>query len=348
MTPLPFPPLSASLLSRLRRSLTSRDLLPASTRVLLAISGGQDSLALAELLRTIRTRTTPSPWPSLALAYCDHRWPHDDGIRHHVSAYAQKAALPLHVFDAADAPPGGSESAAREWRYAALSSVALKHGFQAVVTGHTRTDLAETVLFNLAHGAGSDGLSAMTWERSLCEGVTLVRPLLDVSREETGRFCEEEGLHVWRDVYNDDAKFARNRVRKSVMPALREALHGKVEEGLARSASLLRDESEYLERVAGGVFDRVVCARADGLKIDRELLRKESVAVQRRVVRRVLREGLGVKHRRSVFKQVEAVRALVADDVGSAAASLVWGSEAKVVSDRWIEITQPVRVEAEG
>lgn len=294
----------------------------------------------------IRATTNPPSWPSLALAYCDHRWPHDVGIREHVFEYAQQVSLPLYVFDAGDTPPGDSESAAREWRYAALSSVAVEHGFEAVLTGHTRTDLAETVLFNLAHGAGSDGLSAMGWERWLCDGVRLVRPMLNISREETGKFCEEVGLDVWRDVYNEDRKYARNRVRKSVMPELKNALHGRVEEGLARSAELLSDESEYLESLAKAVFERVVDGGRDGLRIDREALGRENVAVQRRVVRRVLKDCLGVKHRRGIFKQVEAVRGLVGDDVGAAAASLVRGSQARVVSDRWIEIREAMEVEA--
>lgn len=250
------------------------------------------------------------------------------------------------MFDAGDAPPAETESAAREWRYAALSSLAKEHGLDTVVTGHTRTDLAETVLFNLAHGAGCDGLSAMAWERRLCEGVRLVRPMLDVSREETGEFCEEVGVDVWRDMYNEDRKYARNRVRGDVMPVLKEALHGRVEEGLARTAELLREDSEHLEAEAGLLFGEVVEIGEDGsVRIDRGVMGRASVAMQRRVVRRVLRECVGVKHRRGLFPQIEAVCALVEDEVGKTAASLVRGSEARVVCERWIEIREPVRAQ---
>lgn len=333
----------AVVISRVRASLKAHDLLPPDHRVLLAISGGQDSLTLAESLRHIQQTTAPRLWPSLTLAHCDHRWPHDEGIAAHVSSYAKWAGLPLHVFDAGDAPPEATESAAREWRYGALSSLAKEHGFDAVVTGHTRTDLAETVLFNLSHGAGADGLSAMAWQRPLCEGVKLVRPMLGVSREETSSFCEEVGLSVWNDVYNEDRKYARNRVRGDVMPVLKEALHGRVEEALARTAHLLREDSKHLEAEADRLFERVVVCGSDGrVRMDRGILGKASVALQRRVVRRVLRECLGVNHRRALFPQIEAVCALVDTEIGKVAPSLVRGSEAKVVCNRWIEIGEKV------
>ena len=87
---------------------------------------------------------------------------------------------------------GDRNLAAKEWRYAVLSSVVSTHVFQADFTGHTRTYLAETVLFNLAHGAGSDGLLAMTWERSLCEGVRLVHPVpVTYPARRRGDFCVE-------------------------------------------------------------------------------------------------------------------------------------------------------------
>lgn len=329
------------VINRIRASLKLHNLLPATQNILLAISGGQDSLTLSESLRHIRSTTLPVPWPKFALAHCDHRWPHDEGIATHVRAYARRVDLTLHLFDAADDPPACSESAARAWRYAALARMAKENGFDAVVTGHTRTDLAETVLFNLSHGAGSDGLSSMTWERRLCDGVVLVRPMLDVSREETHNFCEEGGLNVWQDVYNEDRKYTRNRIRADVMPVLKEALHGRVEEALARTAHLLREDANHLEAEAARVFESAVVMGEGGrLLIDRDMLVGVSVAVRRRVVKRVLEEYLKLDPRRKVFKQVEAVVKLCEGKVGESAPSLAKGGAAKIVDQRWIEINR--------
>lgn len=249
--------------------------------------------------------------------------------------------LTLYLFDAANDPPACSESAARAWRYAALARMARENGFDAVVTGHTRTDLAETVLFNLSHGAGSEGLSSMAWERKLCEGVVLVRPMLDVSREETQKFCEDGELKVWQDVYNEDRKYARNRIRADVMPVLKEALHGRVEEALARTAHLLREDAKHLEAEAARVFDSAVVLGEDGrLLIDRDMLVGVSMAVRRRVVKRVLEEYLKMDPRRKVFRQVEAVVKLCEGEVGASAPSLANGGAARIVCQRWIEINR--------
>lgn len=329
------------VLSNIRHSLKSHNLLPAHQNVLVAISGGQDSLTLAECLHQIRATTHPTPWPRFALAHCDHRWPNDEGIADHVAAYAKRKDIPVHLFDAEDNPPSVSESAGREWRYAALAGIATEHGFDSVVTGHTRTDLAETVLFNLAHGAGSHGLSAMGWIRGLCDGVSLVRPMLDVSREQTAAFCQEAGLDVWHDIYNEDRKYTRNRIRAEIMPMLRDSLNLKVEEALARTAHLLRDDAKHLESESRALFDRAVVVTAEGkLLIDRDMLVEVSIAVRRRVVKRVLEEYLMMDPRRKVFKQVDAVVKLCEASVGESTPSLAKGGGAKVVSQRWIEINR--------
>eukprot|EP00177_Eucheuma_denticulatum_P008222 GFKZ01014962.1.p1 GENE.GFKZ01014962.1~~GFKZ01014962.1.p1 ORF type:complete len:338 (+),score=41.39 GFKZ01014962.1:183-1196(+) len=334
-------PTVTQTITRIRASLKTHNLLPPHQNLLLAISGGQDSLTLCESLRYIRQTTHPTPWPQFALAHCDHRWPGDDGIAAHVQRYADSVRLPLLLFDAMDNPPPCSESAGREWRYAALARMAKQKKFNAVVTGHTRTDLAETVLFNLCHGAGSHGLSAMGWTRTLCGGVALVRPMLDVSREQTGEFCEQSGLEVWHDVYNEDRRYARNRIRGDVMPVLKEALHERVEEALVRTASLLREDARHLEEEAGAVFERAVVVEANGrLLMDRDVMGAASVAVRRRVVKRVLEEFLNLDARRKVFKQVEAVVRLCEGRVGEAAPSLAKGGGARVVCERWIEINK--------
>jgi tRNA(Ile)-lysidine synthase TilS/MesJ len=153
-------------------------------------------------------------------------------------------------------PVTGAEAAAREWRYAELANMAAQAGCTAVVTGHTLNDRAETLLLNLARGAGTAGLTALSWSRPLmCPGsegsnsqrqdranstddsssrssssrsdsrgqqaVRLVRPLLLVTREQTGRYCEEQGLQVWEDSTNSDPNTGkRNRVRMELLPLL--------------------------------------------------------------------------------------------------------------------------------
>lgn len=312
----------------IRTALQRQALLPAGTRVLIAISGGQDSLTLAESLSLLNK---PSLWPSLALAHCNHSWPGDDRIAAHVASYAASRHLPLHTLHASP-PPRETEAAAREWRYAALENLALEEGFHAVVTGHTRTDLAETVLAALAGGAGPDGLGSLSWSRALSRDgpVRLVRPMLAVSRLDTEAFCRARPLHVWEDAYNTEMRFKRNRVRGSVMPVLREMLNTEVEEALARTGHLVRAEGIEVEKLARVAYASVVVVERDGAWVCRRGLRAVGVAVQRRVVRRVLKEVAGARHEGKTFAQVEAVLALMDGAVGAQAASLAGAGVAAV------------------
>lgn len=348
------------VICRLRQTLQQQKLLPTSERILVALSGGQDSLALTESLRHLHQRDR---WDELSLVHCDHRWPHDEGNADFVRRYAAKLRLPLHVIDAAHCamPVGFTESAAREWRYRQLAQLAQDIGFDAVVTAHTRTDLAETVIFNLTSGAGADGLAAMTWERTLCEGVRLVRPFLDISREQTGAFCRERGIEVWNDFYNSDTRYTRNHIRANIMPILRESLNAHVEVALARTAHLLRDENCHLENEVDKIYAKVVSAserqedieysdtKPPGVGIDQKrkdvvaLRRKElfatSIAIQRRVIRRLLRDYFGLSHKGATFAQVETIRFLLTKDVGSSVPSISGHASALVADEETIVLT---------
>lgn len=342
------PTLLQQLASRLRQSLRRHDLLPRDHRILVALSGGQDSLALGECLHYLHNQCR---WPSISLAYCDHRWPHDEGNAQLVSKYAESRHLPLHIIDAADSSTNiaFSENAAREWRYASLAQLAQRLRFHDVVTAHTSTDLAETVLFNLSHGSGGDGLSSLTWKRRLSDGVNLVRPFLSVSRDETLRLCKEQDLKYWQDHYNQDMRFARNRIRRTVMPVLRQCVNEKVEEALARTAHILRDDNMYLEEQAAIVWSRTVSIDFDSkssaedrhvqrVTIDRSVLSECSIAIQRRVIRRVLRDFVGMTYRSAGFQHIEAICSLVTAETGSSPASLPGDARAVVVDDRNIVI----------
>jgi tRNA(Ile)-lysidine synthase len=322
-----------SLLRRVRRQITRQRLLPPGSRVLVAVSGGQDSLALAEILRALQ-HPAALRWPAFALAHTDHCWPADAGCAHHVAAYAQRVSLPLHVA----APAIGiciprSEAAARDWRYAALAAIAQKHEYTHVAVGHTRSDLAETLLFNLAHGAGANGLSSLTWQRDLAVGgrtglnVVLSRPLLDVSRAETELLCQARGVAVWNDVYNLDNRYARYHTRNHVLPYLRAHYNPSVEDALARTAHLLRDDAAALDARASAVFDNAV---VDIGRMDTATIQIEPIAVQRRVIRRMLLENTKTTGKSAVFKQIDALVGLLGAADGTALPSLPGGASAHV------------------
>ncbi|ERN41166.1 tRNA(Ile)-lysidine synthetase, N-terminal domain protein [Rubidibacter lacunae KORDI 51-2] len=280
--------------ARVHQELRRRQLLVRGARVLLAVSGGQDSICLLKLCRDLQPKWN---W-TLAIAHCDHRWPTDPGIATHVERVAREFGLPFWLIVADRVEE--TEAAARAWRYRVLGDLARERGFAALATGHTASDRAETLLYNFMRGAGADGLQALVWQRPLVPNVRLVRPLLTATRTEIKAFCQEFQLPVWEDATNRELRFARARIRHELLPYLSEHFNPQVESVLAQTAEVLRADVDYLEAQAADIANAAIAP--EGLR--RSRLRGEPLALQRRVVRQWLQTELA---RAPTFAQIDAV-----------------------------------------
>ncbi|MFZ0325457.1 MAG: tRNA lysidine(34) synthetase TilS [Actinomycetes bacterium] len=281
--------------------------------VVVALSGGADSLALAA---ATAAEGTASAWQVVGVVV-DHGL-QSDSARVAQSAAAQADALGLTRTEVVrvDVPTDGSgpEAAARTARYEALSEVAARTGAAAVVLGHTLDDQAESVLLGLARGSGARSLSGMPERRGLFR-----RPFLSVRRALTRQVCRDLGLAPWDDPHNTDPSFARVRVRTTALPALEVALGGRVVESLARTADQLRDDDEALAAWALEVLEEV-----DGDGLDVDALARRPAAVRRRVLRlAALRED--VPPGALSFAHLAALDALVAHWHGQGAVALPGG-----------------------
>jgi tRNA(Ile)-lysidine synthase len=238
-------PSVAAVRNAVRAALRS---LPAPSVVLVACSGGADSLALAAATAFV----APRAGLRAGLVTVDHGLQEGSAARAAaVAEWARSAGFDPVEVAAVDVSgrPGGPEAAARDARYEALSSAAERNGAAAVLLGHTRDDQAETVLLALARGAGPRGLSGMPYRRGV-----LVRPLLDVARDDTRKACAALGLAAWADPHNTDPAYARARVRADALPALTAALGPGVVANLARTAALTAADAAYLDEVAASAL----------------------------------------------------------------------------------------------
>ncbi|MQW74416.1 tRNA lysidine(34) synthetase TilS [Nocardioides sp. dk4132] len=173
----------------------------------------------------------------------------------------------------------GPEAAARRARYTVLEQMASHVGAAAVLLGHTRDDQAETVLLGLARGSGGRSLAGMRRRFDRYR-----RPLLDVTRDDTVTACQVEGIEVWHDPHNDDPGYARVRVRRAVLPVLEEHLGPGVAATLARTADQLRVDMDLLDDLAERAYaDVAPDDPAAGLPVDG--LAALPDAVRRRVLR---------------------------------------------------------------
>ncbi|MGK7890965.1 MAG: tRNA lysidine(34) synthetase TilS [Leptolyngbyaceae cyanobacterium] len=355
----------------------TRSLIAKHQRILVAVSGGQDSLCLIRLLLDLQPKWG---W-KLAIAHCNHRWRTDsDANAHYVATLAQQWHLPIHTMTIEDDQRESiiTEAGARTWRYQALTELAIAHHYDIVATGHTASDRAETLLYNLMRGSGADGLQALTWTRSLHANIhagahpdiRLVRPLLFMTRAETGQFCQDAGLKPWIDQTNDDWRYARNRIRQDLLPYLQTHFNPRVEQTLAQTAELLQADVAYLEAETEKLWNLAVNASLEinhvvgfhastqptaypnsptpqpsnpptSQRLNRTLLAAAPLALQRRVMRRWLLRLLPTS---PSFAHIEKLTALITAPNRSQTDPFPGGAIAQVNGD-WIIFDDPVNLD---
>jgi tRNA(Ile)-lysidine synthase len=304
---------------QVKRMIERHKLLSPGDRVLVAVSGGPDSVALMHVLCSLREELGLH----MEVAHLQH------GIRgeearedaRFVAELAKKMKLPFHLSEVnvprmrLAAGKGNLEALAREERYRFFADMAREQGFNKVATAHTQDDQAETMLMWLLRGSGRKGLGGMAPigarkvanARSTYE-LTVIRPLLDLSKAEILEYLELKRLAYRVDRTNQDIRLLRNWIRLELIPKLKERSDPHFSSRLAHQAELLRDEDGGLEGFARTELGRI--RRADGL--DRESFLKQPVALQRLILRLWIEETRG--HLRAVdFAHVDALLKLIAD-----------------------------------
>jgi tRNA(Ile)-lysidine synthase len=281
-----------ALSDRVARYATQQQLWTAETRVVAAVSGGSDSVALAFLLHELAARDR---LVFAGLAHLNHhlRGADADADAAFCRALAGRLGVPAVIGDADVAGDARThhvslEVAGRHARQRFYEEALASVNADRVAVAHTRDDQAETVILRLTRGAGAAGLGAMAPSRGLGPR-HVVRPLLDVARSELQEFLRARN-ETWReDATNRDRNIPRNRIRHAVMPELR-AINAQADSALARAAEILRGEEEFLERLANAAFLRCVetLDEQGTVKIDVAEFSRLHVALARRVGRYAL------------------------------------------------------------
>lgn len=266
-------------------------LAPKGLSILVAVSGGPDSLCLLDAL----TRQAARRGWRLGVACLDHGLRPESRVEAaRVRAEAEARSLPFYttrmdVRGRARRRKHSLEATAREARYAWLAAMARRHGFQAVATGHTADDQAETVLLRLLRGAGVTGLAAMRPDGVLPGSrppVRLLRPLLTTTRAEVEAYNRARELQASADASNGDPAYTRNRIRLELLPAL-ETYNPNIRRTLVRLAEVTAGEAEALAAYGAVLWDQLAPRRdADGWVFARPAWKALPRAAQRLVLRR--------------------------------------------------------------
>ena len=309
--------------------------------LLLAVSGGPDSVALLHLLLSVRDTLGIQ----LEVAHIDHGMRGAEGVSdaNFVAELAEQEGLTLHsrtvnIPDLREAEGGSMEALARRERYRFLEEARAVGGARWIVTGHNADDQVETFLLNLIRGAGPRGLGGMlsTGPGPRC------RPLLNVWRAEILEYLEEQG-HAYRiDPTNRDVTWTRNRVRHRLVPLLTKEFGPSVLEVLSRESRLMKNVDAYLSAEAERSLKEMTTAETlDGeIQLSIPRLRELPTVIRQSVLRAGLEdlagglEGISLSH-------VDAVEGLTGDDEGSAAVDLPFGLTARREYDRLVLSAEP-------
>jgi tRNA(Ile)-lysidine synthase len=289
--------------------------------ILVAVSGGADSLALA-----YATLVESSPLAIKAIAVTiDHQ------LQEKSSDQAAKVEKQLRAMGYQDVMvakvkvslESGLEAGARSARYEALQRIALEKNAVKVLLGHTRDDQAESVLLGLARGSGTRSLSGMASENGI-----YLRPLLALTRAQTEAACTEFGIEYWNDPHNENHDFSRVRVRREVLPVMEEQIGPGIAAALARSAALLRDDADALDAIASAEISRHNLTDLECSEL--ELLPR---AIRTRILRTAI-YAAGAPSGSISADHIGAVEALVTSWHGQGLVSLPGGVKVERISGR--------------
>jgi len=285
---------------------------PVEGLVLVALSGGPDSLALA----AATAFEAPRAGLRAGAVIVDHGL--QEGSADVAATAARQAADlgldPVLVRAVTVDGTGGPEAAARSARYAALQAAAAETGARAVLLGHTLDDQAETVLLGLARGSGATSLRGMAARTGLYR-----RPLLGIRRSQTEQFCADSELHPWTDPQNSDDAYSRVRVRTSVLPLLERELGPGIAEALVRTADQLREDSDALDHFAEEIAEELADIAEAGISLPVRALEANPPALRQRLIRLAVESEFHVSLSRA--HTLEVAR-LVTDWHGQAAVDL--------------------------
>ena len=308
-------------------------LLSCGDRILVAVSGGPDSVALLHLLYELRVEFQLY----LEMAHLQH------GIRgeearedaRFVADLAEKLKLPFHLKEIdlprmkSDAGKGNLEALARAERYRFFAETVRARNLNKVATAHTQDEQAETMLMWFLRGAGMKGLGGMSPRQQLqiaggelSGTLTVIRPLLDVAKSEVLEYLKDRNFTYRVDRSNQDPTFLRNWIRSELMPKIQERVGSGFSARLSQQGQLLRDEDAYLDELTRRTYHVV----SDGMGLNRIDLLKQPKALQRRILRHWIEQARG--HLRGLdFAHIEALLRLIGEGPAQCRLSIPSGWE---------------------
>ncbi|MCD8180400.1 MAG: tRNA lysidine(34) synthetase TilS [Firmicutes bacterium] len=278
------------ILNIIRKTITEYNLLESGDRVLVALSGGADSVCLTHALRIMSGELGIE----LYTAHLNHGIRGEEAVRDEKFAKEFSELLGLRCFlKSVDIPEDAKclgvseETAGRKARYEFFADVCGKYNINKIATAHNKNDNAETLAMNFMRGASLKGLCGIPYKRG-----NIIRPLLDVCREDIEKYCADNGLEYMTDSTNLTDDYTRNKIRHILLPLIQKEFNSNFISTVTDNSSIIKEDNDYLEAKSAEAYSQIV---KNGTAQISELL-SQDISIARRVVRYMLADvynGLG-------------------------------------------------------
>jgi tRNA(Ile)-lysidine synthase len=304
----------------INKLIIDRNLIHPKTNILIAASGGQDSMLLYSLFYRLHIRWQ---W-RLGTIHCDHQWT-SASIEHAKSIYKLTYSTGSPLYLAIPVAKVRSEEKARIWRYSLIYQVAASHKYSSIVIGHTSSDRAETLLLNCFRGTSFDGMKSLQWKRTInykfivlfedqlklsyyfityiyrrwfyqklkidveIRSLELVRPLLKVTRTEVRQQILTWQIPVSFDQSNEGIKIRRNRIRHQLIPYLKKYFNPRVEHVLNGLAETTNYDLIYLNNIVKSLSNKIIQINTEySMSLELSIVNSMPINMQRRVLKHFL------------------------------------------------------------
>lgn len=286
----------SNLLQQVAATISRYNMLEPDSAVIVAVSGGPDSVCLLHALRELKIRIA-------GIAHVNHKLRGEDSEadERFVAELAGRLGLPFHSI-AAPCSAGNLEQTARRARAAFFNNLLSRGLAQKIALGHTRDDQAETVLFRMLRGSGLAGLAGIL--PVTAEGV--IRPLIGVTRDDVEAFLRERRIPWREDASNREPRFSRNRIRRDLLPRLKEEWNPRLAEVLAHMADLAYEEEHWWAAAVAGLARQALTVSPGAVEVRTEDLDRLPRAIARRLIRHAIRQTRG-SLRGVQFSHIESV-----------------------------------------
>ena len=329
-------------LYKINNVILERNLLQPYQRILIAVSGGQDSICILKLLSFLKKKWT---W-KLGIIHCDHRWSSSSQLQvKHVARLA--VSMQIDFYQAVSIKSIQKETLARNWRYNIIKTIAREHSYSTLITAHSGSDRIETLLYHLIRGSGLQGIQSINWKRQLnfirfilwktkinsyqiifkkvvyyrkdwfiiknktIRYLELIRPLLGNTRSEIRNLLSLWNLSSWPDSSNQIVAIRRNRIRRQLMPYIRLHYNPKFDQALARWSEIVYAENIYLNRLTFVILSKIEVTIINSFYnictngIDIAVLRCCPIVFQRRILKLFLYKHIKLT---LSFRYIEHIR----------------------------------------